>query len=80
MPASERHIIIPYRKTKGGMVPGEMRPASNPESARRIATAMAQRFAGVAAYTVQVDTETGDMTDPALIIKHGTVPELVAEY
>jgi hypothetical protein len=57
-----------------------LRPASNAESARRIATAMSDRFAGVAAYTVQVDTETGDMNDPSLIVKLGSAPELVIEY
>lgn len=79
MTASEKHIVIPYRRIRAGLVPGEMRAASNAESARRIAGAMSDRFVGVAAYTVFVDTETGDMTSPALLIQHGDVPELMAD-
>lgn len=76
MATSEKHIVIPYRRARAGMVPGEMRQASNPESARRIANAMSDRFEGVAAYSVFVDSETGDMTSPSLIASHGTIPEL----
>lgn len=79
MPASEHHIVVPYRKVRGGMVPGEMRQSSNPESARRLATSMASRYEAVAAYSVWVDKETGDMTSPALLIGHGPIPQLTTD-
>ncbi|MFN7102930.1 MAG: hypothetical protein ACK4N1_09920 [Pseudorhizobium sp.] len=74
--SSEKFIIIPYKKGRGGLVPGELRQASNAASAERIATAMSERHPGVAAYSVMVDTETGDMTSPNLIVSFGDVPPL----
>ncbi|PWE56398.1 hypothetical protein DEM27_08345 [Metarhizobium album] len=75
---SEKFIVMTYRKNRGNLVPGEMRQASNPISAERIAGAMAPRFAGVAAYAVQVDEETGDMTEPRLLARHGEIADLLA--
>ncbi|MET0748171.1 MAG: hypothetical protein ABWY49_08260 [Rhizobium sp.] len=60
------------------MAPGEMRQASNAMSAEKIAAAMADRFIGVAAYAVTVDEETGDMTSPRLLAKHGDIADLNA--
>lgn len=75
MAISEKIIIIPYRKTRGGLTPGEMRQVSNAATAERIAASMAGRFIGVGAYAVMVDTETGDMTSPRTIAAFGEVPE-----
>ena len=74
--AAEKFIIIPYKPARGGLVPGEMRQASNEASAEKIATAMAPRFVGIAAYAVIVDEETGDMTSPRLLISLGDIAEL----
>jgi hypothetical protein len=73
---SQKFIVIPYKKSRGGMTPGEIRQASNAVSAERIATAMADRHPVIAAYSVMVDTETGDMTSPELIISFGDIPPL----
>ncbi len=75
MPA-EKFIILPYKKNRGNLVPGEMRQASNAASAEKIANAMADRFFGVAAYSVMVDEETGDMTAPRLLARHGDIADL----
>jgi hypothetical protein len=72
----EKFIVIPYRKNRGNLVPGEMRQASNPISAEKIATSMSERFIGVAAYAVMVDEETGDMSSPRLLAKFGEIAEL----
>lgn len=74
--ASEKYIVIPYRKVRGGLGPGEMRQATTAAGAEKIAAAMADRFVGVAAYAVQVDEETGDMSSPRLLIQFGEVAEL----
>nr|WP_087149186.1 hypothetical protein [Pararhizobium antarcticum] len=76
MMAAEKFIVLPYRKVRGGVAPGEMRQASSAASAEKIATAMAPRFPGVAAYAVQVDEETGDMSSPRLLIQFGEIAEL----
>jgi len=73
---AEKFIVLPYRKNRGNLVPGEMRQASNAMSAEKIATAMAARFIGVAAYAVMVDDETGDMSSPRLLIRHGEIADL----
>lgn len=78
MSAAEKFIILPYRMNRGNLVPGEMRQASNAVSAEKIASAMSGRFIGVAAYAVMVDDETGDMTSPRLLAKHGEVADLNA--
>lgn len=37
---------------------------------------MAGKFAGVAAYEVMIDKETGDMESPRILAQIGTVPSL----
>nr|WP_316652214.1 hypothetical protein [uncultured Gellertiella sp.] len=76
MSSAEKFIILPYRRNRGNLVPGEMRQASNAISAEKIAAAMAERFVGVAAYAVMVDEETGDMTSPRLLARHGEIADL----
>ncbi|NEI70932.1 hypothetical protein GR212_15215 [Rhizobium lusitanum] len=78
MSATEKFIVLPYRKNRGNLVPGEMRAASNAGSAERIAFAMSERFVGVAAYAVMVDEETGDMSSPRLLVKHGEIADISA--
>ncbi|MDP9812111.1 hypothetical protein J2W42_004981 [Rhizobium tibeticum] len=73
---AEKFIVLPYRKNRGNLVPGEMRQASNAVSAEKIATSMASRFVGVAAYAVMVDEETGDMSSPRLLVRHGDIADI----
>lgn len=72
---AEKYIIMPYRKGKRNLIAGEMRPASSEASATRIAESMSARFAGVIAYAVNVDTETGDMLNPRVLATFGDVPQ-----
>jgi len=76
--ASEKFIVLPFKKVRGGVAPGEMRLASNAASAEKIATAMSTRHLGVAAYAVQVDEESGDMSVPRLLIQFGEIADLAA--
>jgi len=76
--ASEKFIVLPFKKVRGGIAPGEMRLASNAASAEKIATAMSARHLGVAAYAVQVDEESGDMSAPRLLIQFGEIADLAA--
>lgn len=76
--ASEKFIVLQFKKNRGQIVPGEMRQASNAVSAEKIAAAMALRVIGVAAYSVMVDEETGDMTSPRLISQHGETTDIAA--
>ncbi|APO78351.1 hypothetical protein AM571_PC00613 (plasmid) [Rhizobium etli 8C-3] len=76
MSIAEKFIVLPYKKNRGNLVPGEMRQASNAPSAEKIAASMAARFIGVAAYAVMVDDETGDMTSPRLLAMYGEIADL----
>lgn len=78
MSLAEKFIVLPFKKNRGHIVPGEMRQASNAASAEKIAAAMAERHVGVAAYSIQVDEESGDMTSPRLLIKFGETADLNA--
>ncbi len=78
MTISEKFIILPFKKVRGGLALGEMRQASNAVSAEKIAAAMAPRHVGVAAFAVQVDEESGDMTSPRLIVQFGEIADLTA--
>lgn len=75
---AEKFIVLPFKKNRGNLVPGEMRQASNAASAEKIATSMSERFVGVAAYAIQVDEESGDMTSPRLLIQFGETSDLNA--
>ncbi|TDK31795.1 hypothetical protein E2F50_19210 [Rhizobium deserti] len=78
MSRAEKFIVLPFKKVRGNIVPGEMRAASNAASAEKIARAMADRFVGVAAYSVQVDMESGDMSDPKVIWQSGEIADIAA--
>ncbi len=78
MSLSEKFIVLPFKKNRGNVVPGEMRQASSAAAAEKIATAMSARHIGVAAYAVQVDEESGDMSSPKLIIGFGETADLNA--
>ena len=71
-----QYIVVPYRARRRRRRPGEIRPASSEFGAIRIANSMAAKFAGVAAYEVMVDKETGDMGSPRILAQIGTVPAL----
>jgi len=71
-----KYIVIPFHHVKGRFHIGEMRKADNEPRAIAMAEAMAERFAGVAAFEVIVDEETGEMNDPRELIVLGRIPEM----
>ncbi len=79
MSEAEKIIVVQFKKGRGGIVPGEMRQASNAASAEKIASAMASRHIGVAAYAVTVDEESGSMTNPRLLVSHGQIFDLMPD-
>ena len=78
MSLSEKFIVMPFKRVRGNLAPGEMRQASNPVAAERIAGAMAGRFVGVAAYAVMVDLESGDMSSPRILCQFGEIADIAA--
>ncbi len=79
MADAEKIIVVQFKNSRGGVVPGEMRQASNQASAEKIASAMAPRHVGVAAYAVTVDEESGTMANPRLLVQHGQIADLIPD-
>lgn len=79
MSDAEKIIVVQFKNGRGGIVPGEMRQASNQVSAEKIASAMAPRHVGVAAYAVTVDEESGTMANPRLLVSHGQIADLMPD-
>ncbi|SDB14756.1 hypothetical protein SAMN03159422_00245 [Agrobacterium fabrum] len=79
MADGEKIIVVQFKNNRGGVVPGEMRQASNQASAEKIASAMAPRHVGVAAYAVTVDEESGTMANPRLLVQHGQIADLMPD-
>jgi len=76
-PRTTRFIIVPFRKGSGGdLLPVEVRPAGTSVGAVRVAHSMRERHAGVAAYDVLLDPETGAMESPKVLFQHGQIPVL----
>ncbi|TZG31877.1 MULTISPECIES: hypothetical protein [Agrobacterium] len=79
MADAEKIIVVQFKNSRSGVVPGEMRPASNAASAEKMASAMASRHVGVAAYAVTVDEESGSMANPRLLVSHGQIADLMPD-
>ncbi|ABC91699.1 hypothetical conserved protein [Rhizobium etli CFN 42] len=77
-PLCEKFIVMPFKKVRGNIAPGEMRQASNSAAALRLAGAMAERLVGVAAYAVMVNMESGDISSPRVLCQYGEVADLAA--
>lgn len=79
MSDAEKIIIVQFKKNRAGIVPGDMRQASSVASAEKIASSMASRCIGVAAYAVTVDEESGSMANPRLLVSHGEISDLMPD-
>ncbi|NVD38429.1 hypothetical protein HT585_06140 [Ensifer sp. HO-A22] len=75
---SEKFIVMPFKRARGGLAPCEMRAATTAAGAEKVAAAMAPRHIGVAAYAVQVDEESGEMSSPRLLVQFGEIADLNA--
>ncbi len=79
MADEEKIIVVQFKNSRGGVVPGDMRPATSKASAEKMAGAMASRHIGVAAYAVTVDDESGAMANPRLLVSHGQISDLMPD-
>ena len=76
----QKFIVIPFRRgPRNRIIMGEMRPVSSASAAERIAAAMSSRYAGVLAYEVTVDNQTGEMTEPRLLYRSGETIDVMEE-
>jgi len=76
-PHATRFIVATFRKGTGdALLPVETRPASTSAGAVRVAHSMRERHAGVAAYEVAFDPETGALESPKVLFQHGRIPAI----
>jgi hypothetical protein len=78
MATALKFVVLPFKKARAGIIPGEMRQASNAASAERIAASMASRFVGVVALSAMADGETGDLSEARLLASYGEPGDLSA--
>lgn len=70
-----RHYVVqPFTKKGRGLVSEPSRPAKTPDDARDLAGRLADRYAGVMAY--EIDVEGDDVGDPRVLARYGAVPDL----
>ncbi|PZP49606.1 MAG: hypothetical protein DI595_13205 [Agrobacterium fabrum] len=79
MADAEKIIVVQFKKGRGGIVPGDMRPATSQASAEKMAGTMALRHIGVAAYAVTLDEESGNMANARLLVSHGQIADLMPD-
>lgn len=80
MSVATKFIVMPFRKgPRGKITITENREARNAETAERLALNMSSRFAGVAAYRMDIDEETGEMSNGALLSSHGEIINILED-
>lgn len=73
-----KFVVMPFKKVKGNkLVNSEQREARNAEAAERLAGNMSARFAGVAAYQMDIDEDTGEMSNARLLVRHGEIADFL---
>lgn len=72
------HIVQPFtRAAKQGLLPKMAMQFSDPDEATTRAAEIATKYAGVIAYTMEIDDAAGEYSDPRVLLRIGDVPDLV---
>lgn len=70
------HVVQPFDRVKQGMKPGQVLQFKTADEAKRRAGLMADKHAGIVAYSMDVDEDSGDYGTPRVLFQAGEVPEL----
>ena len=70
------HVVQPFDQGKRGLVPGQVLQFKTADEATRRAGKLADKHAGIVAYSMDVDEESGDYGTPRVLFQSGDVPEL----
>ncbi len=70
------HVVQPFDHGNKGLVAGAVLQFSSADEAARRAARLADKHAGILAYSMDVDEETGDYSTPIVLFKSGEVPDL----
>lgn len=69
-------IIEPFLRVRSGLMPSRAVQVSSSALAAQRAEKIAHEYAGIVAYSMDVDEEGGDYGQPVVHFKAGDVPEL----
>jgi hypothetical protein len=70
------YVVQPFDRATKGLVPGQVSQFKSADEAARRAERLAEKHAGVIAYSIDVDEESGEYGTPRVLFKAGEVPEL----
>lgn len=71
------HIVQPFTRAKGqGHVPKLALQFKTAGEAASRAESIASSYAGVIAYSMDIDEDAGEYSDPRVLATYGDVPEL----
>ncbi len=70
------HVVQPFDHGKKGLVAGAVLQFKTADEATRKAGRLADKHAGILAYSMDVDEDTGDYSTPIILFKSGEVPDL----
>ncbi|HEY8587291.1 MAG TPA: hypothetical protein VIL60_11290 [Rhodanobacter sp.] len=70
------HVVQPFERVRNGLKPGQVLQFKTADEAARRAERLADKHAGIIAYSMDVDEDSGDYGTPRVLFKSGDVPEL----
>ena len=69
------HVVQPFDKGNKGLIPSQVLQFKTADEAARRARLLADKHAGVIAYSMDVDEDGGDYGTPRVLFESGEVPE-----
>jgi hypothetical protein len=70
------HVVQPFDQVGHRLVPGQVLQFKTADEAARRAERLAEKHAGIVAYSMDVDEDGGDYGTPRVLFQSGDVPEL----
>ena len=70
------HVVQPFDQVGRRLVPGQVLQFKTADEAARRAERLAEKHAGIVAYSMDVDEDGGDYGAPRVLFQSGDVPEL----
>lgn len=69
------HVVQPFDRGKNGLKPGQALQFKTADEAARRAGLLAGKHAGLIAYSMDIDEDSGDYGTPRVLFQLGEVPE-----
>lgn len=70
------HVVQPFDRASKGLIAGQVSQFKSADEAARRAERQADKHAGIIAYSMDVDEDSGEYGTPRVLFKAGDVPDL----